>query len=278
MVENCEKIWYNINKGVITLKYCISGRQPYSILKLADEIKVQQKDADRIMDFIEQIPDKTVILNVTGIINEEDFNTWKMYDEKMNGLVVALHDLRLVNELKENDVKWYWPYPITTYYELRYILSYNPSYVELGAPLCFDLDNVKKVTKNIPLRMVVNNAQASYFLEDVTKPNYCGPWIRPEDVKYYENYLSVMEFYNPGGKLSIEQTYLDIYRKGSWPTDLSILIKNLNFKVDGQAIPEDLGQRRVNCGQRCMINGNCHLCESALNFGVQVQKEAARRR
>ena len=40
------------------MRYCVSGRQPYSVMKRADEIKVAYADRDRIMDFVEKILDK----------------------------------------------------------------------------------------------------------------------------------------------------------------------------------------------------------------------------
>ena len=65
------------------MKYCISGRQPYSVLKQADEIKVKHNDKGRIMDFVEKIPDKTIILDMPEF--DADFATWHMYDEKFEG-------------------------------------------------------------------------------------------------------------------------------------------------------------------------------------------------
>ena len=41
------------------MRYCVSGRQPYSVLKRADEVKVAFRDRDRIMDFVENINNKS---------------------------------------------------------------------------------------------------------------------------------------------------------------------------------------------------------------------------
>jgi hypothetical protein len=35
------------------MHYCVNGRQPYSVLKKADEVYVQHRDKDRIIDFVE---------------------------------------------------------------------------------------------------------------------------------------------------------------------------------------------------------------------------------
>ena len=55
------------------MKYCVAGRQPYSVLKKADEVKVQYRDIDRILDFIEKIPDKIVILEVIKLLKSMPF-------------------------------------------------------------------------------------------------------------------------------------------------------------------------------------------------------------
>ena len=64
------------------MKYCIGGRQPYSIMKKADQIKVKYEDRERIIDFVERIPEKEIILELKEIPEVSDINTWKMYDEK----------------------------------------------------------------------------------------------------------------------------------------------------------------------------------------------------
>ena len=64
------------------MRFCVSGRQPYSVIKRADEIKFTYNDRDRILDLVEKYPDKTVILDVPS--NEGDWKLWEMYSEKFN--------------------------------------------------------------------------------------------------------------------------------------------------------------------------------------------------
>ena len=79
------------------MKYCLSARQPKTILKKADEIKIELRDFKAIPEYIEDYPDKTLILE---FVNElpEDFN-WEeiqAYADKMNGnFICALSDLSL---------------------------------------------------------------------------------------------------------------------------------------------------------------------------------------
>ena len=70
-----------------------------------------------------------------------NWNLYKMYSEKIN-FILEIEDLALVEECKENGIKFYWHYPITSFYELNGIIKLEPSYLFLGAPLCFNLSKV----------------------------------------------------------------------------------------------------------------------------------------
>ena len=264
------------------MRYCVSGRQPYSIMKKADEIKVAYIDRDRILDFVEKLPDKTIILDVPG--NEAEWDTWHMYDEKFYEFYIALHNLSRWQEFNDHNIKWYWPYPITSYYELGMVLALKPSYLMIGPPLSFELDKVAMLAyledraDQIPLRMVCNNTCPKYLPKvEGNNTGICGQWVRPEDAAVYNSRVQCFEFENVD--LKQEEVLLHVYKENqNWPGNLNLLIQNLGFNVDNRAIPEELGERRMNCGQRCWSTSSCHLCESALRFAESLRKEKIRRR
>ena len=253
------------------MKYCVAGRQPYSILKQADEIKVQYKDKDRILDFIEKIPDKTVILDIPLDETQYPWETLLMYKEKLN-LILMLRNLHLAEIFTQQGFQWYWPYPITTYDELREVVKFNPCYILLGIPLCFDLEKVRKIT-DIPIRLTANIAYEPYIPRE---NGICGRYIRPEDVKHYETYVAALEFIEPD--LSKEATLLHIYKdNAAWPGNLNLLIKYLDYDVDNRALPEEFAQRRMNCGQRCKENGRCKFCRISFEYANALRKEYYKR-
>ena len=141
------------------MKYCVTGRQPLSTLQQADEIKMQFEDIDRIIDYIKDFPDKTIIYEIPKNTINVDWKLLETYASQIT-LIVALQDLRLIPKCVEYNLKYYWAYPITSYYELRGILDLNPSYLFLGAPLTFDLKNIHNIT-SIPIRMCPNVAYDS---------------------------------------------------------------------------------------------------------------------
>lgn len=255
------------------MKYCVSARQPNSILKKADEIKVAFQDINGIENFIEDELNKTVIYEIPFNKREDEIEWLKLYSyaEKID-LKLALGNLKLVDKCKEYGLKYYWGFPISTYYELEGVLQLGVCELFLGVPLTFDLENCKKY--NLPIRVVANVAYDNYITR---KNGIQGFYIRPEDIKLYDEYIDCIEFIT--SELSKEATLLKIYKEdGFWPGNLNLLLVNLNFNIDNRVLPDEFGKIRINCQQKCMRNNRCHFCESAFNFADNIRKEALDRK
>lgn len=249
------------------MKYAVSGRQPKSILKQADEIKMAYHDKEKLIDYIEEFADKTFILEIPKDISTDDieWDIYKSYAEKVN-FILCIHDLNLAASCHKHAIKFYWIYPVFTWYELRGLIDLKPCYITVSAPLSFSLDDVKKKT-NIPLRTVPNLAYDAYIPRE---NGIRGSWIRPEDTNIYEEYIDVYDFVTT--ELSKEATLLHIYKdKKEWLGNLNLLLTNFNVHVDNRAIPEEIGKIRANCGQRCMNNGSCKFCETAIMLANAIR-------
>lgn len=259
------------------MQFCVSGRQPYSVMNKADQIIVKWQDRERIIDFVERLPDKEIVLEVAEVPGLQDFETWAMYTEKFQDFYVAIHDLRLFDVFNIGNIKWYWPYPVTSYYELQQIIPLKPSYIKLGPPLSFDLKNVKRLVGDIKLRMVCNNARPEYLPDKHNLPNFTGQFIRPEDVDSYAKYIDAIEFKTDD--LTKEATLLKVYKEDKfWPGNLNLLLDNLYYHVDNRGIPEEFGEARMNCRQRCQAGRRCRFCQMAFEFSAALRKEKYRRR
>ena len=255
------------------MKYCVSGRHQYPTLKKADEVKVRYEDRDRIIDFVEKIPDKSIILMMPKF--ERDYDTWHMYDEKFEGgFYLGLFELPYAKELNEEGIKWYWPFPITSFYELKEIMACGPSQILLGPPLTFQLPLIRKIAKDIKIRMTCNCARPGYLVGRDGADGLYGSWVRPEDAEAYGAYVDVFEFENVLDDLKKESTLLHIYKDNKeWPGNLNLLLDNFNINVDNRAIPESLGEARIECGQRCLSQGMCHFCDTAIKFAENIRQE-----
>lgn len=253
------------------MKFSVDGRQPFSVLKQTDEVKVVYKDKDRLMDFIEKIPDKDIVLEIAPEA-EVNIDELLMYKEKFAGFCVAIHRLDQFMLYRDNEIDWYWPYPVTTYYELQHLFRFHPTYILLGAPLTFDLEKVKEIApEDVKFRMIVNNAAPRYLVTSMDRINIDGSYVRPEDVETYGEYIDVMEFEVEYGNYKKEESLLNVYKAGTWPGNLNLLIDNLNVDVDNRAISEEFGPARITCGQRCMRKQTCRLCSNAILLADNVR-------
>lgn len=250
------------------MRYCVSARQSKEVLLEADEIKVFWNDRDIINDFIEDYPNKTIILEIPNdMISEVNWELMKMYNEKFNNnFYLCLKNLNDINLCKKNGIKFYWYYPVSNYYELQGVKKLGVSKVLVNAPLSFSLDKIKNL--GIPIRLIPNKAYDLYIPRE---DGVCGQWIRPEDIKFYEEYVDVFEFY--AENISTEATLLHIYRDNqTWPGNINLLIRNLHRNADNRAFPDNFGKIRTTCGQRCQETGKCSFCYRTFDFIEQLEK------
>lgn len=251
--------------------FCVSGRQPYSVLNKVEEIKLFEKDADKLYDFIEKIPHHSFVLcNWSGKL---DVNFYKVCAEKLDKFCICLNFLSNYKELQDNGINWYWEYPITNFVELSKLVALKPCYLQIGAPLSFNLDAVTRIAGGIPLRLVVNEFGPDYF---PTIETIRTQWIRPEDIQRYGEKVAIFEFSTNGYEndpLKREQILLKIYEKESWPGNLNLLLPELGVNVDNRAILDNFGEIRMNCGQDCYSKRSCHYCENAILFATRIKKE-----
>jgi len=140
------------------MKVCLNSNLGQEYLKKADEIRVRDfNNVDIIPDLIEKYPDATIVLNepFSRWITEEDLQKLKTTNILCkNKFILCLRDLTYVDFYKENDIKFYYGYPVSSFFQLDALADLGVCYVRLDAPLFFDLDKVKKY--GVPVRAVPN--------------------------------------------------------------------------------------------------------------------------
>ena len=253
------------------MRYCVQGRQPYSVINKADEVYVQYNDRDKILDMVEKCPNKTVILDVP-IWNSTtpEWKTWQMYSEKFENFYLAIYNIVIVPEITRNGIKWYYANPIKNLYDLHTVLNYKPSFVFIGAPLSFSLHVVKTMCDDVPVRIVPNLAKDLALPNVPTRDRIVGPWVRPEDVEKYEEYVTTLQFEEV--TLKEEETLLHVYKDNKkWPGDLGILFKGLDLSVANTSLLDKAGQLRMTCGQGCLAGKPCHVCDKAFLLTNKVR-------
>lgn len=243
------------------MKYCLNNSQNQEYLKKADEIKIRYKDRHKIIDFIELYPKATIILDMRGydgLVEWDDIKRYKIITQ--NNFIIALNSLGDASYCKNENIKFYWNFPISTFYDLQAVKNIGAEYALIEAPLTHNI--IKAAQVGIKLRMVPNVAYYAFIPRD---NGVCGSWIRPEDLYMYEPYLEAIEFED--GDIKKEQALFRIYcEQKKWPGDLGMIITNLNYLGVNRMIPSDLTKKRMTCGQRCQSGGHCKLCYRYLDL------------
>lgn len=261
------------------MNFMISCRHPLTILKQANEIRVDYKDINRIADFI--TPEWTSEAQIIIYIPKDEIVDWEKitaYQEVLN-IVIAVEDTNIMDFVKTLNFPVFWSYPVTTYWELNGLLNLGVSQVLLDAPLFFDLEKVKNICGDgVELRAIVNKCYNNYMTR---KDGICGTYIRPEDITMYSKYINHFEF--DAKNLTQERILYNVYTKDTfWPDNLNILLTNFNVNVNNrgfEGLPEpyhekSFAERRMNCKQICQQDPyRCKFCYTVIDFINAVQKK-----
>ena len=248
------------------MKYMQSCRQTLVQLSQADEIKMDYKDIDRIRDFVTDTWTCTadVIIYITK--EEQETVDWAMLQSyhKVIPIVIALEDTFFAQIVQAKGFKWFWSYPISTFWELRGILDLGACQVLIDAPIFFEMPTVYEWCKEYKaeIRCIANQCYNKYMPR---KDGIYGTYIRPEDIPYYEPFVSHIEFITD--TLTQERAYIRIYKNQKiWPGNLNTLLRDFGVDVDNKGFETTFGKRRLTCRQRCQSTGRCRYCRTQVEL------------
>ena len=246
------------------MKYSVSSRQQPEYLQKCNEIKVMWNDRNIIFDLTEKYPGKTINLCRYLIHSNEDDIDWseikKFKTLARDNFVFGLTYIDEIIECKAHDIEFYYLEPIRSFRELQGLKLFGAKWAFIDAPLFFQMDKVRAV--GLPVRVTANISVREAFPYADGVP---GPWIRPEDVEAYEPYVDTIEFSRVN--LDQERALFRIYaEQKKWPGELGLIVQDINYLGTNRMIPPDLVEKRLNCGQKCMENGNCRLCWRILDL------------
>lgn len=243
------------------MKFCLNSKQTHEYLNKSNEIKVLYKDRNTIIDFVEKYPNKTIILDLKGYNGLIEWDDVQRYNKITHeNFIIALTSLADVKECKKENIKFYWNFPIDSFYDLQALKNLGASYAIIQAPLTHNIEKAANV--GIPLRLIPNIA---YYAFIPREDGVCGGWVRPEDLELYEPYVAAIEF--DDCDIKKEQALYRIYaEQKAWPGDLGMIITNLNHLGVNRMIPREMTEKRMSCGQRCQSGSSCQLCYRYLNL------------
>lgn len=247
------------------MKFSITSRQPKELLNKADEIVVAYKDIKQILDLGHDY-DKPIILDIPNQeysnVNWPEITNYNILAK--NNLVLKLHTFDGIAKCKENNLKFYIDYPLSSFEEIEQAITLGFSYLRVNDTLFFNMDLLD--TYNIPIRFNPLGSGNHYLKGEFE----ISAWVRPEDIDLYKN--GVMELNN----LSVEKeaAIYEVYaEKKEWPFQLNLLIPEIKSDLLNSLVAPDFGERRYSCGKRCKVpNKSCHYCDLTLNLANMQNK------
>lgn len=250
------------------MRYCLKYTKNKYIQE-ADEILFADNHGDDMIDAIELYPHSDFIYEVVDQVDDWDY--LKMINSRLNKtdrrLIISTMYSIIAQEAKENGLAFYFSFAINNFADLQTVNELGACYALITAPIFFEQDKLEKFS--IPIRYRANVAYSGYLTTKRVNAN--AAFIRPDDVEFYDNDTTTIEF----GASSSEQEEV-LYRlykyDKTWPGDLNMVITTLNVEPApmNRMIGPDFTKHRLNCGQRCVEGDTlqCHLCHNQMLLAV----------
>lgn len=250
------------------MRYCLKYTKNKYIQE-ADEILFADNHGDDMIDAIELYPHSDFIYEVVDQVDDWDY--LKMINSRLNKtdrrLIISTIYSIIAQEAKENGLAFYFSFAINNFADLQTVNELGACYALITAPIFFEQDKLEKFS--IPIRYRANVAYSGYLTTKRVNAN--AAFIRPDDVEFYDNDTTTIEF----GASSSEQEEV-LYRlykyDKTWPGDLNMVITTLNVEPApmNRMIGPDFTKHRLNCGQRCVEGDTlqCHLCHNQMLLAV----------
>lgn len=225
----------------------------------ADEIRCPINQLGTLYEFIKNNPDKRYC-----IVIQKDIEIKKILEqveyvkEVARDYTIECGDLVVLIALLESGYNAFARFPVTDWETFTSLQSIGVSDIYIDGPLGFQIDRIIKAKGDTKIRVSPSVSPNSSFNKGSNADSF---FIRPEDLKLYEQAIDVIDFkINDQEK---EDVLYTIYKRGTFNAELGVLIESLHMTVPNLFIRPEFGQNRLNCGQRCKIPGkSCHLCET----------------
>ena len=261
---------------------CIYYNNPNMDISKAQQIKIDYRAEDETLEqFVKENADKHIyiVLDKDSVfIDAVCLNRLRALKEFKNWTLQiplkTIADGDEVNQVKFNAIKeccnhFMFTDLIGNWDVLQFIISLQPSEVYLTNILGFCLDQAAIVCKRAGMRIRVycNLAQSSWDGMPAIKKFF----IRPEDLRYYEQYVDGgFEFKTPTS-IAQEVVY-NAYERGYWYGNLSEIIIGLDTSLDSRRLPTTFGVIRSECHKRCITGSSCSTCRTMEQFAELMEK------
>jgi hypothetical protein len=259
------------------MKYAVKYRRDFRHFQDIDEVIFDyETGSDKIVEFIPQVlkkQEQRAVINIEKIEYIENIIPYlNALKEKHPNIVVQLDFFMQkdwIQILKDNDIPIMFSNFVNNYDLLYTLLKYNPTDVYIIEELGFKLKTLQFLKDaGIKVRCFPDVCQSSRGTSQEI-PAIQKFWIRPEDTEEYEPYVDIFEIFNLTDQQSV---VYEVYKDRLWLGDLKNLLSSADdLDLANDAIDPHFGQRRINCGKRCMI-GECFYCPEVEKFAKKFKE------
>ena len=216
-------------------------------------------------DFISQYGDKHRInlIFTAGVFQQErDIEIIKVLKEAHPQCEIVMrlpeYDKELEATLTQNQLPHYYFDMLSKWGLFNGFLKLNVTDIYIAEEICFSLPIAKEKAEAAGKKLrTYANFCMTYWEDD---PSITGFFIRPEDIDIYSKYFDTIEFF-PINEKGSEEILYDTYRnKKKWAGSLKEIIVNYRGNQDSRFILPTFAPLRTKCGQTCIINSNCKIC------------------
>lgn len=189
------------------------------------------------------------------------------------------HVADLVEQVVDNEIKFYFDMYASNYSELNLYLSLGCSDVWIWGDLMYDLITVREVCNSYGarIRIILNKIPAP-----VNIPSVKDPFFRPQDLELVEKYFDTAEFIC-GDTDGFDPTHFDwryfkmLYRhwfeRRKWIGDLREINLDVNFFFPCLCFSPRFFEKKTNCQLKCYKNRPCNSCDASYNMALALQEK-----
>ena len=241
------------------------------IYEYSIEYSFDEDTPTELMEFLNAYPNKKVIIDIQdGLI---DMKQCAAIAKNFTNITYRLDLLSAIGyhkELNEHKIPFMIDNFCVNLDTLNSFLQMGVSQVLVGYELGFLLPKISVMIKrkypNVKIRVFPNFYQHIDYIGEVSFIK--GFFIRPEDIRFYAQFVDIFELAVPENKKEGLKVLLEAYAiKQTWYGDLKPLIIELPQSLDNRVIIPSFGPNRIKCGKRCYLDSGCNLCERILDLG-----------
>lgn len=257
------------------MKICASHHQYETYRNKVDELRFPSNAINSILNFLQEHKEHRIIIEV------KDINDCGIAKDKLYQLVkenpqltldfYQMADLKAATEIIPG--RYMYHYPVNLWELVQVLINYQVSDILIGAPLTFQMDNVKSFIKDlydIKVRVCPHMGSLKHLLK--TQDGIEGFWILPQHLYLYEEFVDVIDILD--ANVLRESTLIDVYSKQDYDLSLSLLVENIKSNLNANLVDEEIAKIRMNCGQKCMIHKSlCHSCDIRIRTKEKLFKQ-----